>query len=130
MSFSKPTIHQEKIFKQVLDGCYTVHTALGPGLLESAYEKCLAYELQKKGLEVETQKPMPLVYEEVKMEVGYRVDLFVEKEVIVEVKAVEAITPVHWAQVLTYLHLANKKLGLLVNFHEKHLKNGVKRVIN
>ncbi len=111
-------------------GCaIKVHTQLGPGLLESAYQECLYYELRKAGLFVEKEKALPLVYEEVKLEIGYRIDLFVEREVVIEVKAVEALNDVHLAQVLTYLKLANKKLGLLLNFNVAHLKDGIRRVV-
>lgn len=123
------TSQREKLFKQVLDACFKVHTALGPGLLESAYEKCLAHELLSRGLHLETQKPMPLVYEGLSLDAGYRIDLFVENEIIIELKAVEVIAPVHLAQTLTYLKLAEKPLGLLVNFNVKHLRDGIKRVI-
>lgn len=107
-----------------------VHTALGPGLLESAYQECLYYEIQQIGLRVEKEKPLPLVYEEVKLECGYRVDLFVESKLIIEIKAVEAINDVHLAQVLTYLKLSECKLGLLLNFNVARLKNGIRRVAN
>jgi GxxExxY protein len=106
-----------------------VHQNLGPGLLESAYEECLFYEIQKDGLFVEKQKPLPLVYEEVKLEIGYRLDLIVENKLILEIKAVEALNPVHLAQLLTYLKLSKCKLGLLMNFNVAKLKDGVKRVI-
>ena len=119
----------EKIFKQVLDCAFKVHSELGPGLLESAYEQCLKYELTKVGLKVESQKPMPLVYKEVKLDIGYRLDLLVENKVVIEVKAVESLNDVHLAQILTYQKLANCKLGLLVNFNVKSLKDGIKRVI-
>ena len=120
----------EVIFKRVLDCAFEVHTALGPGLLESAYEECLYYELKKNGLDVSKQKPLPLVYKEIKLEAGYKVDLLVENRVIVEIKSVEALNEVYLAQILTYLKLSGCKLGLLVNFNVKHLKNGIKRVIN
>jgi GxxExxY protein len=120
---------REDIFKIVLDCAFKVHSALGPGLLESAYEECLFYELKKAGLSVEKQKALPLVYEEIKLDVGYRIDLLVENCIIVELKAVEALNEVHLAQILTYLKLSKCKLGLLVNFNVKHLKDGIKRVI-
>ena len=107
-----------------------VHSALGPGLLESAYEACLQYELLKLGLFAETQKKLPLVYESVKLECGYRIDLWVERRLIVDVKSVEAIHPVHVAQVLTYLRLTDCRLGLLINFKVLHLKDGIRRVVN
>lgn len=119
----------EKVFKTVLDCSFKVHTALGPGLLESAYEECLYYELLKSGLSVQKQKPLPLVYEEVKLDAGYRVDLLVENKVIVEIKSVESLADIHMAQILTYLKLSGCKLGLLANFNVKHLKNGIRRVI-
>jgi len=120
----------EKIFKIVLDCSFKVHTELGPGLLESAYEKCLYYELQQSGLYVEKQKPLPLVYKEVNLEAGYRIDLLVENKIIVEIKSVESLADLHMAQIITYLKLSGCKLGLLVNFNVRHLKDGIKRVIN
>ena len=119
----------EKVFKTVLDCSFKVHTALGPGLLESSYEACLYYELIQSGLNVEKQKPLPLVYEEVKLDVGYRIDLLVENKVIVEIKSVDGLADIHMAQILTYLKLSECKLGLLVNFNVRHLKDGIKRVI-
>lgn len=107
-----------------------VHTKLGPGLLESAYKECLFYELLKAGFNVEKEKPMPLVYEEVKLDVGYRIDLLIENKVLVELKSVEALNDIHLAQTLTYLKLGNYKLGLLINFNVLQLKNGIRRVIN
>ncbi len=126
---------QEKIVEneisQLIIGCaIKVHTALGPGLLESAYEECLYYELVKEGLKVEKQKALPLIYEEIKLEVGYRLDLIVEDKVIVEIKACEGLTDVHLAQVLTYLKLSDVKLGLLINFNVTRVKDGIKRVVN
>ena len=103
---------------------------MGPGLLESAYEECLFYELRKIGLNVEKQKPLPLIYEEVKLDVGYRIDIIVENKLIIEIKSVEALNDVHFAQLLTYLKLTNCKLGLLINFNVSLIKNGVKRVVN
>jgi len=129
MNYSKPTQKQESIFKSTLDCCFTVHTKLGPGLLESAYEKCLAHELSKKGHQVKLQLPMPLVYDEIHLDAGYRIDIFVDQEVIVELKSVDALAPIHLALVLTYMKLAEVKLGLLINFNVKHLKDGIKRVI-
>jgi len=115
---------------KVLSAAFKVHTALGPGLLEKVYEECLHYELLKIGLQVERQKPMPLVYETVKMDCGCRLDLFVEKSLIVEVKAVEVFNDVHIAQLLTYLRLSNIRLGLLLNFKVVHLCDGIKRIYN
>lgn len=115
----------------VIIGCgMRVHTALGPGLLESAYEECLYYELGKKGLDVGKQVPLPLIYEEVKLDCVYRLDLIIENKVIIEVKSVESINPIHSVQLLTYLKLANCKLGLILNFNVLHLKEGIKRVAN
>ncbi len=118
------------ITHEILDSAYKIHTALGPGLLESAYQQCLIYELQKKGLKVETEKPLPVIYENVKLEYGYRIDLLVENKIIVELKAVEALTDVHLAQVLTYLRLSGNEVGLLINFNVKSLKNGIRRIAN
>lgn len=122
-------MNENEISKIILDCAFKVHTALGPGLLESAYKECLAYELIKSGLKVEKEKPIPLVYEEVKMECGYRIDLLVENKVVIELKVVEAFNDVHIAQTLTYMRLADCKLGLLLNFYTKSLKNGIKRLI-
>jgi GxxExxY protein len=119
----------EEIFKKVLDCSFTVHTALGPGLLESAYEECLFFEIKQSGLIVEKQKPLPLVYKEVKLDIGYRIDLLIENQVIVEIKTVDAFNDVHMAQILTYMKLTGCKLGLLVNFNVRHLKDGIKRMI-
>jgi GxxExxY protein len=121
---------EEEISRIVFDAALRVHKALGPGLLESAYEECLFYELKKTNLKVEKQKPLPLIYEEVKLEIGYRIDIIIEDKFIVEIKSVEALNDVHLAQLLTYLRLTNCKLGLLINFNVKLLKNGVRRVIN
>ena len=120
---------REEIFKTVLDCAFKVHSGLGPGLLESAYEECLFYEISLAGLKIDRQYPLPLVYKEVKLDAGYRVDLMVEKQVIVEIKSIEALNEVHYAQVLTYLKLSGCKLGLLVNFNVRHLKDGIKRII-
>ena len=122
-------MEENSITKEVLKAAFTVHTQLGPGLLESAYEACLFYEIIQLGLEVERQVPMPLIYKEIKMETGYRLDLLVQKKIIVEVKAVDAFTDVHIAQMSTYLKLSNCKIGLLINFHVSSLKNGIKRII-
>jgi len=107
-----------------------VHQSLGPGLLESAYEECLFYELKKTGLVVEKQKALPLVYEEVRLDVGYRIDIIVENKLILEIKSVEALNDVHFAQLLTYLKLTDCKLGLLINFNVTLIKNGIKRIVN
>lgn len=121
---------ENEISKIILDSAIQVHRALGPGLLESAYQKCLAYELQQQRLHVETEKGLPLIYKDVEMEVGYRVDIFVNQKVIIEIKSVDALNDVHLAQVLTYLKLSESKLGLLINFNTKLLKNGFRRVVN
>ena len=118
-----------EITKEILDSAYKVHSALGPGLLESAYRACLAYELNKKGLLVEEEKPVPLIYEEVKLNCGYRMDLLVENLVVVELKTVDTFNDVHIAQVLTHLRFGNKKVGLLINFNVKSLREGIKRLI-
>ena len=119
----------EDIFKLIRNCAFKVRSALGPGLLENAYEECLMYELMESGLKAERQKPLPLIYKEVKLEAGYRVDLLVEDCIIIEVKAVDELSEIHLAQILTYLKLSKCKLGLLVNFHVKILKHGIKRVI-
>jgi GxxExxY protein len=115
--------------EEILGCAFKVHTALGPGLLESSYKECLYYELNKAGLYTEKEKGLPLVYESVKLDVGYRIDLLVENKVVIETKAIEAITDVHVAQVITYLKLSGCKVGLLLNFHCKHLKDGIKRIV-
>ena len=119
-----------EVSAQVLDAAMKVHSVLGPGLLENAYEACLKYELEKRGLSVQQQVALPVVYDNVKVDVGYRLDLLVENAVIVELKAVERLTAVHEAQLLSYLKLSRKKIGLLVNFDVAHLKNGIKRMVN
>ncbi len=121
---------ENRISKIVFDCALKVHKSLGPGLLESAYEECLFYELKKQNLNVDKQKPLPLVYENVKLEIGYRVDLLVENKVIIEVKSVDALNDIHLAQILTYLKLSNCKLGMLINFNVTLIKNGIKRVVN
>ncbi len=120
---------RETIFKLVLNCSFKVHSELGPGLLESAYEECLFFELKQAGLKVEKQKAMPLIYHDIKLDAGYRIDIMVENQIIIELKAVESIADIHMAQILTYMKLADCKLGLLVNFNVKLLKNGIKRVI-
>ena len=114
----------------VIESAIKVHKVLGPGLLESSYKECLAYELNKKGLFVEKEKPVPLIYEEVKLECGYRLDLLVDNRLILEIKSVDAIADIHIAQTLTYEKLKNKKFGLLFNFNVVLLKDGIKRLIN
>lgn len=116
---------------ETIIGCsIKVHAALGPGLLESAYQQCLFYELKKAGLKVEKEKPLPVVYEEVELDCGYRLDFMVENRVIVELKSVEALNEIHLAQMLTYLKLAECEVGLLINFNVTQLVKGIKRVIN
>jgi len=107
-----------------------VHRALGPGLLENAYKECLYYKIKQRGLLVEKEKAMPLIFEEVQLDCGYRVDLLVENKFVLEIKSVESLTTIHLAQTLTYLRLGKYKLGLLINFNEILLKNGIRRVIN
>lgn len=123
-------MHENELSREIIGLAIKVHRSLGPGLLESAYEECLYYELEKAGLIVEKQKPMPLIYDEVKLDVGYRMDLLVENKVVVEIKSVEALNDIHLAQVLTYLKLSRCKLGLLINFNVVLLKDGIKRVVN
>ncbi len=123
------TLLHEELTSSILRCAYKVHTSLGPGLLESAYEECLLFELERTGLYVVKQKPMPLIYEGIKMDLGYRIDLLVENKVIIEVKSVEALNPVHLAQIMTYLKLSPCKIGFLINFNVLSLKEGIKRVI-
>jgi GxxExxY protein len=121
---------ENEVAKIIVDAAFTVHTSLGPGLLESVYEAVMEYELTKRGLHVVHQRPMPVIYEEVRMKVGFRPDLIVEGKVIIEVKSLEAIAPVHTKQLLTYLRLADKRLGLLINFGGALIKDGIRRVVN
>jgi len=120
---------ENEIAKQIVDVAFKIHTTFGPGLLESVYET-MAYELQKRGLRVRRQQAIPVVYEDVKMDLGFRADLIVEDKVVVEIKSVEAIAPVHKKQLLTYLRLTDKSLGLLINFNVELIKNGITRVVN
>jgi GxxExxY protein len=119
-----------KITGEIIGAAIEVHKALGPGLLESAYQECLFYELVNKGFQVVKEQPMPIVYKEVRLDHGYRMDLLVENKVVIEIKTVDAFTDVHFAQVLTYLKLGGYKLGLLINFNVLRLKDGIKRIIN
>ena len=121
---------ENEISKKIIGIAIDVHKVLGPGLLESAYQECLYYKLRQANLFVEKEKAMPLVFEEVKLDCGYRIDLLVEKKVVLELKSVEAINDVHLAQTLTYMKLGDYKLGLLMNFNVTLLKNGIKRIIN
>jgi len=123
-------IHENEITEIIIGCAIKVHRALGPGLLESAYEECLFYELNKTELKIEKQKPLPLIYENVRLDCGYRMDIVVENKVVVEVKSVDALHDIHLAQILTYLKLSNAKVGLLINFNELKLIDGVKRVVN
>jgi GxxExxY protein len=115
---------------QIIRSSMMIHAHLGPGLLESSYEACLFYELRNAGLQVERQVPLPLYYQDVRLEIGYRIDLMVESQVIVEIKARETLLPVHHAQILSYLRLSGRQVGLLINFHEVSLKNGIVRKVN
>lgn len=119
-----------EITEKIIGAAIKVHRALGPGLLESAYQACLYYELVKLGLKVEKEKPLPLIYEEVKLDCGYRIDLLVEGKIIVELKSVESLTDIHMAQIISYLKLADCQLGLLINFNVTQLTKGIKRVVN
>lgn len=123
-------MHVNEVSGIIVDSAIRVHSALGPGLLESAYETCLTHELQKRGLKVESQVSLPVVYDGVRLECGYKLDLLVEDMVIVELKAVETILPVHKAQLLSYLRLSGKQVGLLINFCVPLLKNGIYRIVN
>lgn len=119
-----------KITETIIGAAIDVHCALGPGLLESVYEACMVYDLIQSGLKVEQQKPLSVVYREVKLECGYRLDLMIENEVIVETKSVEKLLPIHKAQLMSYLKLSDCKVGLLINFNVELLKDGIQRVVN
>src|SRR5262245_51854331 len=119
-----------EITEAIIGAAIKVHKSLGPGLLESAYRACLAYELRKLGFHVETEKPIPLIYEEVKLDCGFRADIIVENVIVVECKAKEKLHPVEKAQVLSHLRLLNMQIGLLISFHEMLLKNGIQRIVN
>lgn len=121
---------ENELSNKVIGLAMEVHTALGPGLLESAYKECMYYKMGSSGLFVEKEKAMPLVFEQVKLECGYRIDLLVEQKLVIEIKSVEALNDVHLAQTLTYMKLGNYKLGLLMNFNVARLKEGIKRVVN
>lgn len=121
---------ENELSHKVIGLAMDVHSALGPGLLESAYKACLYYKIVQSGIWVEAEKPMPLIFEDVKMDCGYRVDLLVENKLIIELKSVESLNDIHLAQTLTYLKLGNVKLGLLINFNVLRLKDGIKRVVN
>jgi len=123
-------MNENEIAKEIIDSCYKIHTTLGPGLLESVYEAVLAYELEKRGFAINRQQSLPVIYESVKLNEGFRADIIVGDKVIVELKSVETLTPVHKKQLLTYLRLSDKKLGLLVNFGSAMIKDGITRVVN
>ncbi len=127
LDFSKV---ENEIARIIYDVAFDLHRTIGPGLLESAYENALADELAEKGLHVRQQQPIPFIYKDVKLEVGYRVDILIEQKVLIEVKSVETLAPVHFAQTLTYLRLASLKLGILINFNTALLKHGIHRVVN
>jgi GxxExxY protein len=121
---------ENELSNKIIGLAIEVHTALGPGLLESAYKECLYYKIGKSGLYIEKEKQMPLIFEEVKLECGYRIDLLTEKKLVIEIKSVEALNDIHLAQTLTYMKLGSYKLGLLLNFNVLKLKDGIKRVVN
>lgn len=123
-------MNANEVSKVIIDAAMAIHKKLGPGLLESSYEACMIYEIRKRGLKVESQKALPLEYGEVKIDAGYRIDLLVEDAVIVELKTADAIAPIHEAQLLTYLRLSGKTIGLIINFNVIKLKNGIKRMVN
>lgn len=120
----------ERLSNRAIGAAIEVHRLLGPGLLESAYQRCLTHELQKAGIYVEVEKPMPITYKSIELNHGYRIDMLLENKLVIEIKTVETLTNVHTAQLLTYLRLGKHKLGLLINFHVKLLKHGIKRIIN
>jgi GxxExxY protein len=121
---------ENEISNEIIGLAIEVHQSLGPGLIESAYKECLFYKLQKAGMLVEKEKPMPLIFEEVKLECGYRIDILVERKVVIEIKSVESLNDIHFAQTLTYMKLGDYKLGLLINFNVSLLKTGIKRIAN
>jgi len=123
-------MNENELSKIIVDVAFKIHTQLGPGLLESVYEEIMFFELTKRGLLVERQKGIPVIWENLKMDLGFRADLIVEKKVIIELKSVETIAPVHPKQLLTYLRITNVKLGLLINFNETLIKNGITRIVN
>lgn len=124
------SLQENDITGQVIDAAIAVHRALGPGLLESVYEVVLAHEIRKRGLRCERQRPVPICYEGIRFEEGFCIDLLIEEKVIVELKSIEQIAPVHKKQVLTYLRLADKRVGLLINFGEEYVKDGISRIVN
>ncbi len=122
-------MQNNEISGAVIDATMKIHSALGPGLLESAYAACLKHELIKRGLKVACEVPLPVIYDGVRLDAGYRLDLVVEDTVVVELKAIEALAPIHQAQIISYLKLSGKPIGLLINFHTLHLKDGIKRFV-
>ncbi|MBS0209800.1 MAG: GxxExxY protein [Planctomycetes bacterium] len=130
MTASPESDRANQVSSVIVDAALKVHRALGPGLLESAYEACLAYELRSRGCRVDTQLPQPVVYGDIKLDVGYRIDLLVDDCVIVELKAVDRLLPIHEAQLLSYLKMSGRRLGLLINFNTGLLKDGIKRIAN
>jgi GxxExxY protein len=123
-------MNENELSNRIIGLAIKVHQNLGPGLLESAYKECLFYKLKKDGFLVEKEKPMPLIYEEVKLNCGYRIDILVESKIVIEIKSVEALNEVHLAQTLTYMKLGEYKLGLIINFNVSLLKDGIRRIIN
>ena len=123
-------MEEDELSMMILEAAFQVHSRLGPGLLESVYQRVLAYELKKRGLSVEAQRSVPIYYDRLRFEAGYRADLIVEKKVLLELKSIEILLPVHAKQVLTYIRLANLRVGLLINFGETRLKNSIKRLVN
>ena len=120
----------ERLATIIVDACFKIHKKYGPGLLESAYQACLVYELKKRGLSVQAEVPLPLIYEEVKLDCGYRLDIVVENCILIELKSVEQLAPIHSAQIITYLKLSKMKMGFLVNFNVPLIKDGIKRFVN
>ena len=122
-------MNENQISRKIIGAAIEIHKEVGPGLLESAYENALAFELKELGFQVDQQVPMPFIYKDVKMDVGYRIDLLINNLVVVEIKSVESLAPVHYSQTLTYLKLSGKKLALLINFNCKYLKDGIHRLV-
>ncbi len=120
----------DQIAKEIVDSAFKIHTKLGPGLLESAYETCMAHELKKRGFVVERQKPQPVFYDDIEIETGYRLDILVDDLVIIELKSVETLAPIHQAQLMTYLKLSGKEVGFLINFNVPLIKQGIRRIAN
>jgi GxxExxY protein len=130
MSFGETTtVEIERVAHEIVDAAFKIHSTLGPGLLESAYLAFMIYELEKRGLQVAKEVPLPVVYEDVRLDLGYRIDLIVNDCVLMELKAVEKLHPIHEAQLLTYLKLTGKRLGLLINFNTRLIKDGIKRMV-